>query len=523
MKIAVVDAILRDGLPVPNPFYGPGGRGVFAYYYLWHFSVALVARLSGASAWTAEAAMTGFTATASILLVLGLVRALGGRRLALASSALLCLPGSLRPVLAVLAGTYGTNPFIPRKSDIGGWLNQAAWVPQHLASACCVVLAGLLMLRLAEGGFAAAVALGLVVAAGFESSTWVGGIAFAVIGTLLALWLMWRLPADRRVGFVWRSFPALLILVGLIAPFVAEERHLMALRQLGPAVAVLPYPTFGTLVPAALRGLLDVPGFWLVMLPFAFPALVPVAAAAAWRPRMLRLVSDRQPVAMVCLWLAAGSLGTAWLLRSMIENNDLGWRAVLPALLVLPAVAGCVVENLAASRATALAGIAVVALLGVPEAATMLGEYAAGVRPGTPEIFATTAPAWAALRAVSGSLDRVASNPSLAAASLFWPVNPAWALLSDRPSCYAGRQSVVAYGAVTHAQLAEIDARFARVFGGHPAAGDVAAMAGADDCAFALVTAVDGAWLHDGFANARYYMPIATGKDWRLYTRMRKD
>jgi hypothetical protein len=523
VKIAVVDAILRNGLPVPNPFYGPGGRGVFAYYYLWHFSVALVARLSGAAGWTAEAAMTGFTATASILLVLGLVRAWGGRALALASAGLLCLPGSVRPVLAVLAGTTGTNPFIPRKSDIGGWLNQAAWVPQHLAAACCVVVAGLLMLRLAEGGFAAAVALGLVVAAGFESSIWVGGFSFAVSGTLLGLWLLWHLPADRRRLYVASSFPALLILVRLIAPFVAEEQHLVALRQLGPAVAVLPYPTFGNLVPAALRGLLDLPGFWLVMLPFAFPALVPLAAFAACRPRLLRLAPDRRPLAMVCLLVAAGSLGTAWLLRSVIENNDLGWRAVLPALLVLPAVAGCVVENLAASRAKALVGFALLALLGVPETATMLREYAAGVRPGTPQIFAATAPAWAALRAASGPLDRVAGNPSLAAASLFWPVNPAWALLSDRPSCYAGRQSVVAYGAVTQGQLAGIDARFARVFDGQPAAGDVAALAGIDDCAFALVTARDGAWHQDAFATAWYYAPIATGKDWRLYKRIHKD
>ena len=96
VKIAVVDAILRQGLPVPNPFYGPGGKGVFAYYYLWHFSVALAARLSGAAGWTAEAAMTGFTATASLLLILGLTCALGGSTRALASAALLCLPGSLR-------------------------------------------------------------------------------------------------------------------------------------------------------------------------------------------------------------------------------------------------------------------------------------------------------------------------------------------------------------------------------------------------------------------------------------------
>jgi hypothetical protein len=114
VKIAIVDAILRSGLPVPNPFYGPGGRGLLAYYYLWHFSAALLARPYGAPGWTADAAMTGFTASASLLLVMGLARALGGRSLALVLAPLLCLPGSLRPALGWLAGSFGSNPFHPR-------------------------------------------------------------------------------------------------------------------------------------------------------------------------------------------------------------------------------------------------------------------------------------------------------------------------------------------------------------------------------------------------------------------------
>ncbi len=520
VKIAVVDAILRSGLPVPNPFYGPGGRGVFAYYYVWHFSAALLARLFGAAGWTAEAAMTGFTASASILLVLGVARALGGRSLALLLSALLCLPGSLRPVLAWLAGSLGSNPFIPRKSDISGWLNQAAWVPQHLASACCVVVAALLLFALAEqGGLGLSVALGLVVAAAFESSSWVGGIGLAVSLTILGLWLLWRLPQTLRKGFILSTVPALLVAGRLIAPFVADEQHLLAVRHAGPAIAVLPYPSFGNLLPPGVRELLDVPGFWLVMLPFAFPALVPLAAFAALRPRCLALPTEARRRATALALLAIGSLATAWLLRSTIENNDLGWRVVLPALLVLPGVAGCLAEQLIATRSIVVLPIAIVALLGVPQAATMLAEYRQGIHPGDPAAFVQTAPAWQALRRLSRPDDRVASNTGLAAAATFWPVNPVWALLSDRPSCYAGRQSVVAYGALTHPQLDAIDQRFARVFSGHPAESDVADMARLDDCRFALVTQQDGAWQANGFVASPDYMRIAEGAGWRLYQR----
>jgi hypothetical protein len=520
VKIAVVDAILRSGLPVPNPFYGPGGRGVFAYYYLWHFSAALLARLSGAGGWAAEAAMTGFTASATLLLVMGVARALGGRALALALSVLLCLPGSLRPVLGWLAGSLGSNPFIPRKSDIGGWLNQAAWVPQHLASASCVVVGALLMVCLAEhGGVGLSVALGLLVAAAFESSSWVGGVGLAVSFAALGLWLLWRLPPARRRGFILETLPALLVVGWLIAPFVADEQHLLALRQAGPAVALLPYPTFGKLIPAGLRTALDVPGFWLVMLPFAFPALVPLAALAAIGPSRLKLPSQAQMLATALAVLAAASLATAWLLRSTIENNDLGWRVVLPALLVLPGFAACLAERLLTVRGRMVLPFAAIAALGLPEAATMLAEYRDGVRPGDPAAFVRTVPAWEALRRLSGLDDRVASNPDLAAAATFWPVNPAWALLSDRPACYAGPQSVVAYGAVTRPQLAAIDQRFTRVFSGHTGPGDVADMARIDDCRFALVTSTDGAWNADGFVASADYKPVASGDGWRLYQR----
>jgi hypothetical protein len=521
VKIAVVDAILRSGLPVPNPFYGPGGRGLFAYYYLWHFGAALFARLLGIGGWQAEAAMTGFTAAASIQLVIGLAAALGGGARAMAASALLCLPGSLRPVLALVAGNFGTNPFIPRKSDICAWLNQSAWVPQHLASACCVVLSALLMLRLAEdGGLVTMVALGLVVAAGFETSSWVGGIAFAVSAAGLGAWLTWRLPGEKRRGFLFRAVPAAAIAARFIRPFAEQQEHMLALRHTGTAIALAPYPTFGSLVPQALRAPLDLPGFWLVMLPFAFPALVPLAAFALYRPAILHLAQEQRRLAHSLAILALCCLSTSWLLRSTIENNDLGWRAVLPALLVMPAFAGCMAENLAARRPLLLASLVVLALLGVPESVTMLREYAGGVRPGDPIAFAETQPMWQALRGLSGPEDRVASNPLLAQAATFWPVNDAWALLSDRPSCYAGWQSVAAYGPISRPQLQATDDRFARVFAGHPAAGDIQALARNDDCRFVAITKNDGAWPTEPSMFAPDYQIAASGSAWRIYQRV---
>jgi hypothetical protein len=265
---------------------------------------------------------------------------------------------------------------------------------------------------------------------------------------------------------------------------------------------------------------LDVPGFWLVMLPFAFPAVIPLAALAAWRPRLLSLPVQMRPLAAAFALVATGSLTTAWLMRSTIENNDLGWRVVLPALLVLPGFAGCLLERVAARRAWLMVPFVVLALLGLPETLTMLHEYRSGIQPGDPAAFVQTAPAWQALRRLSSPADRIANNPELGAAALFWPVNPAWALLADRPSCYAGKQSVVAYGVMTRAQLAAVDERFARVFSGHAMPDDIPTMASLDDCRFALVTAADGAWSANGFASSPDYGLAASGDNWRLYKRV---
>ena len=195
---------------------------------------------------------------------------------------LLLLPGSLRPLLATAIGQGATAGLIPQGAEIGGWLNQAAWVPQHLAGACCALVAALLIVRLAERpGFIVAVCLGLSVAAGFESSVWAGGIAFAVAAPVLTLWVLadksW---GERREFAIWLSLAACLSLL-LVAPFIMSEWTMLRQRHLG-GMQIAPYPVLGPSVPEAVRGVLDVPAFWLA-LPYLFPALIPLGVLRVFR------------------------------------------------------------------------------------------------------------------------------------------------------------------------------------------------------------------------------------------------
>ena len=181
-KIAVIDSIARLGLPAVNPFVavdGVGGR--LAYYYLWHFGAAVIAKCVSASGWEADIGLTWLTAFASVSLMMGLAVTLAGRRGAALWVVPLSLAGSLRPLLGAIGGSGTLFPLLSDAPPPQDWLAQAGWVPQHLAAADCTVLAALLIARLAaEPSRRLAAVLACVAAAAFESSAWIGGVAFGV-------------------------------------------------------------------------------------------------------------------------------------------------------------------------------------------------------------------------------------------------------------------------------------------------------------------------------------------------------
>ena len=150
-KVALIDEMTRLGLPPGNPFFGAVGEPAsrLAYYYLWHFSAAELALLTGASGWEADIAMTWFTAFSSLALMLGLANWFGGRATALLWVLLLNAALSCRVVLAGLFGTDAVHQVLMPATGFGGWLFQAAWVPQHIAAASAVILALFFLGRLA--------------------------------------------------------------------------------------------------------------------------------------------------------------------------------------------------------------------------------------------------------------------------------------------------------------------------------------------------------------------------------------
>lgn len=523
-KIILIDEIARHGtLPPANPVYGAGGApGVVAYYYLWHFGAAQLAFLAGARGWEADAAATWFSAFAALALVAGLAFRLRPGAAAPLLALLAAAAGSLRPVADAVLGPALDRAIAPA-TGLAGLLHQASWSPHHLASASCAVLATMLMAGLrAQPAWPGAAALAFVMAAGFGSSLWVGGVTFGLAGVAVALALAAHGPRAGGGRFLAAAAMAAVVAGVLVAPLLVAQINMAAVRGGGAPLHMAPFAVLGPLLPEGLRTVLDVPAFWLVLLPLQFPAIA--LAGAAGLALVMRDRTDGT-AAKRRLGLTLGTLAFVSLLVSAFlasiagENNDLGWRAVLPAVLVLSAAAGvALAAALDGRQRAALAAALVLIALGLPDTLALAGRNAAGERSVDGHAFAGDPDLWKAVRHEVGAEVRIASNPERLEKLAPWPINLSWALLSRRRSCFAGREMALAFAPLTSAEREEAAGLFARVFAGTGTRADVKTLRTAFGCGAAVVTTEDGAWWADPFAASPLYR-LAREEEgrWRIY------
>lgn len=519
-KVALIDAILRDGVPPEDPVYGGGPLSV-SYYYLWHFGAAQMAAFAGAKGWAADAAASWFTAFSALCLMGGLAARLRPGWLAPALVLVAALSGSLRPALAALVGQARLDQVLEPASGLAGWLFQVSWSPHHVMAACCALLTLALLERLAaRAGRPDALVLGLVLAlvlaAGFQASLWVGGVTLALAGGAVFLVLLARLPARRRLVLFALSAGAALLALGLSAPLLHAQAEAAAARGGGLPLALGFYPVLAPDLPRVLRLLLDPPAYWLVLLPLELPLVF--LPGALW---LLRGGGPEERGFTRLLGLfALVSLAGGWgLVSTAGENNDLGWRAVLPGLLILiPAAAAQVAEWIARRARAPLVALAVATVAGLAGGAVIGAGNARGVPSPSAQDFAHAPELWEAVRRHAGPRDRVANNPAAFADMTPWPVNISWALLADRPSCFAGNELALAFAPLSPQARADLSALFARVFSGRPQAGDVETMVHRLGCRVLVVTPQDGAWENDPFraVPALRRVEEVPGR-WRIY------
>jgi len=528
-KIAIIDAMTRQGLPPINPVFALADATAAAhlvYYYLWHFSAAVLALPLHVSGWEADIGLTWFTAFASLTLMMALAVWLSRRAGATILVVALAASSSLREVLNFFFSNYGLEPFLRRPNGFAGWLVQSAWVPQHLMAASGAIASMLLLAYYARRPkLSYVVTLALVVAASFESSAFIGGVTFAIAALGAAPLLLSAIEAKLRVTAILGLAAAGVLALGLAAPFIRDQFAFIAARGGDGTIGIHPFEVLGAMVPQTLRRILDLPAYWLILLPLEFPASFIAGALALVAMLGARASIPEWKAARVLGVLAVAGLAISWLLVSRLgDNNDLGLRAVLPAAMILIAFAAA--GTLATPQRGLRRAIAVFALggfvLSLPDTATMIYSNWRGTDAADGAVFAQTPELWSAVRRHAPVGARVANNPLFLQDLTPWPANLSWALLADRSSCFAGRELAIPFAPLPPERRDAINDQFIRLFAGEARSGDVGELAMKYDCDVVVVVPQDGAWANDPFAaGADYRLADSRNDRWRIYVKAR--
>jgi hypothetical protein len=521
-KITIIDAMTRQGLPPINPIFGEvGAASWLTYYYLWHFSAAELALPLRVSGWEADIALTWFTAFASLSLMMGLAVWLSKDTRAAIFVVALAGAASLRGLVSLISGSHELTPFLSHSNGFAGWLFQAAWGPQHLMSASCVVAAMLLVARYAQRPSAGILAtLVLTVAAGFESSTYVGGVTLAIAAAFAGPFLFLGIERAGRLRFAASMAVAAALVACLVAPFIVDQLSATAARADTLPIVILPFAVLGDMFPETVRRVLDLPAYWLIELPLEFPATYIAGTIALVFALRSALPAPERTALVALAGLASAGLFGSWLLASTLGDvNDLGLRAILPAATIL--IAAAAAGTLRAPRRALIAACALGGLiLSLPATEQMIRYNFTGDTAPDGAVFAQTPQLWDAVRRHAGPTERVANNPLFLQDLTPWPVNLSWALLANRSSCFAGRELALAFAPLPAARREAINKQFIRIFDGEGTPEDVSEMAKRYGCDVVIVVPQDKAWNSDPFAPSHDYL-LAESREgrWRIYVR----
>jgi len=490
-KIAIVDAIARQGLLPINPYYAPDGQTIpLIYYYTWHFLASQLKLLAGVTGWQAEVAMTWFTNYA----VLTFLSALAIRLTQRAATGMLLLVFALTgPPANLLAPILG--PRLEKWFAVTPWHGlevlwlQMEWVPQHVLSALAVILLIFLSSRiLISDRFQPnyGIVAGLTAATAFGASVWVGGVGLlAALPLLVMMGLRLHLPqANYRLTLKTAGLAILISIIIAIPIFISETS--------GPALTNSPSPVGLWIYPAtrlfALKPEIDnilghIILFWLQFLPLNL--------GISYLLGLLALLARSSPILEARTFQAlslGGTLGyllVTQFLRSTVMNNDLGWRAVLVPIMLLLVWSAVALTELATGhwrprtqlirwRKTILLMTIIGLTIGCLST-IWIWQLPRPLVPPSPEELAARRgffhqqAAWAKVREYAGPSDRVQANPDGYATLTPWPAALPYALFADRPTAYANPEYTTAFAPrYDRAQNTQQYQLIQNVFSAHP-------------------------------------------------------
>lgn len=354
-RIAFTDAVVRTGIPPANPLYFSGAPAAMRYYYFWYVLCAAVVKFAHVTAQQSFIASTiwaGFGLFTTVKLYTSHFFHWGRRQQWIAMGLLAVTGADLIPALGNAFGQPALNGDIEWWSvdPIDAWPDSLLWVPHHVASVLCCLLAFLFLWRTLEPisrrcrRIALAIAA-LACASAFGLSVYVA-FGFAL---LIASWMVWiavRQCPEHKAHCGRIATITALSAVALL-PFLYELLRTMLQPSGTDAVppqhlftfSVRPMIDSGLLTDARplaawkqthplvldqiIRLLLLVPGLAMEL------GLYGAALALILRSRRLREAMRDRAFDTSLFFTISGLILSLLLSSSVISNNDFGYRAVM--------------------------------------------------------------------------------------------------------------------------------------------------------------------------------------------------
>ncbi|WP_313808777.1 hypothetical protein [Sphingobium sp.] len=322
---AVVEQIVRQGIPFSDPFFARDGiAGYYHYFYIWPAAIKWLGSdaISARMAFAGTVYWTGFGVVALLWRIAAdaaFIRPGRDRRLLILAILLSFVAGAdLLFMLLRYLVVHRIEPELDSwNTEIRTLGTSVLWVPHHVSAMVAAWTGMLLITRAGPGNrLLLGAAAGAAFATMFGESAWIA----LTIAPLLAGWTLLRL--SRR--------DATLLIAGATALLLSLPQFHDIVHGRAPEAFPIAFGVrLFTVVFAA-----DTPTaqlFCLVLLPLNYGLEFGICGLGAylyWRTR--RRPSDNGlAVRRLLLWSTITALIIASFVKSTIINNDLGWRAVL--------------------------------------------------------------------------------------------------------------------------------------------------------------------------------------------------
>jgi hypothetical protein len=525
-RVTFVDALVRHGLPPVNSLFAPGHDVPLNYYYLWIFLASQLRQLTGMPGWPAELALTWLTFLAVLTGCAGIARELGKTHVA-----------SWAAIALLMCGPLGAA--VPGLRE-GGWLPpnmlataivQAAWSPHHLMAAGVIACALFLFSRAclaSDASWRFACVLGCLLASVFECSMWLA-FALTVSAPLLALALCFcyrrELGALRGIGLLLLRASLVTVLLSLV---VLSAAIAGPYAYQGKAVALI----LQRAVSWSQSGALQLVLYWTYAVPIAYGAACVLGTIGL--ARALRRGGPTHLFALLSCAAVVGFLLVTQTIRSIVMNNDLGWRAHIVAYLLLSIWGAQSLDELARMNSDASAGSrwrgARGLMWSLAAGAILAGLYVATPRLPGPQAadssdlreerarFLVQARAWDLVRRHASRDELVQSNPYAFTRLSPFPVNLSFTLFADRRSVYAHPNLIHTYSHGMGSELLRgLHLIVMNAFSEQPNPNLLKLLRDGLHVKALLVDRKDPVWRGDGLERSKVYARVHAEEFFRVY------